>query len=97
MKHFIKFGKWNHQLDYIDQMYQRLATRLIKFAQEAGPDPYDRYFDAEPFLDFVIKKRLYDKSVDYMYRHYVYHLLSQEEDINVELEEFNHHYQEFIN
>jgi hypothetical protein len=91
----IKFGRWNCQLDYLDYCYNDLATRLIQFAKEAGKDPYGRYFDAEPLVDFVVSAGISDKSADYMYRHYVYHLLSKHEHIDIEQEELRYLIDEF--
>ena len=91
----IKFGKWSCQLDYLDYYYHRLATRLIQFAKEVGKDPYDRYFDFEPFVDFVIEKGITDKSADYMYRHYVYYIVSQHEPINIDQEEVKYIFDNF--
>ena len=91
----IKFGRWNCQLDYLDFYHNKLATRLIQFAKEAGKDPYGRYFDAEPLVDFVLATGISDKSPDYMYRHYVYNLISEHEAIDVDKEEMRYLFEEF--
>lgn len=91
----IKFGKWDSQLDYIDYNYHEIITKLIRFAQEAGKDKYDRYFNAECLLDFAITSKITDKSADYIYRHYVYHLLSMHEEIDIDEEEMKNVINEF--
>jgi len=92
----IKFGKWEPQLDYLNYCYHDMVKRLIQFAKEAGVDPYGRYFDFEPLIDFVISAGISDKSADYMYRHYVYHILSKHEQIDIEKEEIRYLINEFM-
>lgn len=92
----IHFGKWACQLDYLDCQYNRLATRLIKFAKEAGKDPYNRYFNFEPLVDFALEKDISTKSTDYIYRHYVYNLVSQHDSIDIEQEELNYLIDNFV-
>jgi len=83
----IFFGKWSSQLDYIDDNFNKLATRLIKFVKEIGQDPYNRFFNVEPLLDFAIDTNITDKDINYIYRHYVYNLIAKYEVIDIEKEE----------
>ena len=94
-KPLIKFGRWESQLSSLDYQYDRVITKLCNFAAEAGVDQYGRYFDAEPLLDFVLSYELYSKSAEYMYRHYVYYLLSQHELIDVDKEEMDYNCDQF--
>ena len=90
------FGNWNYKLYYLDLVYNSLASRIIQFAREAGEDPYDRHFDAEPLVDFAVNAGLTDRSVDCIYRHYVYHILGRHETIDVDREELEYYYREFL-
>jgi hypothetical protein len=91
----ICFGKWHSQLDYLDCKYHNVGRKLIKLAAEAGVDPYGRYIDAEPLVDFAIQQEITNKTADYIYRHYVYQMLSKHENIDVEQEELRYLYNEF--
>ena len=92
----INFGKYNHMLGWIDIRYNNVATRMIEFAKEAGPDKYNRIYNFEPVLEFAITDKMTGKSIDYIYRHYVYHLLSQVETIDINQEELDYHLSLFI-
>nr|QBK88250.1 MAG: hypothetical protein LCMAC202_06120 [Marseillevirus LCMAC202] len=92
----IRFGRWDCQLDRLDYDYHQLATRFIQFAKEIGEDPYNRYFAVEPLIDFAISTAITNKSTDYIYRHYIYHLLSQYEDIDTDQEELRILFDEFL-
>ena len=96
MSTLIKFGKWTPKLEFLDYYYHGVVTKLIQFAKEAGHDQYGRYFDGEPLLDFVIQEGITDKSADYMYRHYVYHIIGKHEYIDVEKEELTYLYDQFV-
>ena len=78
------FGKWEPHLKLLNKKYDRLIDKICKFAQEAGIDPYGRYFVAEAFIDFILAKGHWSKSIEYMYRHFVYFKLSQVQEINIE-------------
>lgn len=93
----LKFGKWKDKLDILDKKYNNLYIRFLNFALEIGDDPYNRDFNLEPLIDFAINSGLYNQSIDFIYRHYVYYQLSFIEDItNIEHEETNRLIQEFI-
>ena len=92
----ITFGKWHSQLDYLDDKYNNLATKLIRFVNEAGEDEYNRYFNLEPIVDFVLEKGFSKYSADYIYRHYVYYLISQKEYIDIDKEEDLHILSDFV-
>ncbi len=91
----VKFGR--HDPQVLDYQYNDIATRLELFARESGVDPYNRYFDMEPLVDFAIEKDVTDKSADYIYRHYIYNILTERgEDVDIESEEARILYEEFL-
>lgn len=91
----IYFGKWEPHQKLLNQRYHKLVDKIVKFAHEAGPDPCKRQFAAEPLIDFVIFTGITDKSVDYMYRHYVYHKLAKMYQLDVDKLELDDLYTEF--
>lgn len=95
MSVLIKFGCWTPKLAYIDYYYNGVVTKLIEFAREAGHDRYGRHFDAEALLTFVLEAGITDKSADYMYRHYVYHIINRHDHIDVDEAELEYLYNEF--
>lgn len=89
------WGKWENRESYLDFWYDGLATKLINFANEVGRDPYGRAFVIEPIIDFVIAAEIWDKSADYIYRHFCYNLVKKREQLNVKVEELKFHISEF--
>jgi len=89
----IHFGNWSHQLFYLDEEFDNLATKIIYFFKESGQDPYERFLNAEPLVDFAICKKITYKPIEYIYRHYVYNLISKHENIDIEKEEEEYYLQ----
>lgn len=93
----VKFGKWDSYLPELNRDYNNIVNKLVSFLKEVGKDPYQRCFDIEPLLDFTLANGLSNQSSDYIYRHYVYHLLSSAGNpIDIEEEELQHLIDEFI-
>lgn len=95
MSVLIQFGFWTPKLAYIDYYYDGVVTKLIEFAREAGHDKYGRYFQAQDLLTFVLDEGITDKSVDYMYRHYVYHIINKHDKIDINEAELEYLFNEF--
>ena len=91
----IYFGKWEPHKKMLNKRYHHLIDKIVQFAKEAGPDPYHRQFAAEPLIDFVIIQRITDKSIDYMYRHFVYNKLAKIYQLNIDKLELDDLYTEF--
>lgn len=91
----VHFGKWEPHIKLLNRRYNRLIDKIVKFAGEAGPDPYKRQFAAEPLIDFVIVQGITDKTMDYMYRHFVYHKLSKIYQLDIDKLELDDLYTEF--
>lgn len=92
----LDFGKWASKLNHLDYYYNNLATKLINMANEIGPDRYNRHFCVEELVDFAIAAEITDKSMDYIYRHYCYWIISKRQPIDVEREEIQYIMNEFV-
>lgn len=92
---WINFGEWSDKIDYINT-YNNLADRLIYFFKEVGKDPYNRYYNIENLISFAIDTNNTDKDIDYIYRHYVYNILSKIENVDIKEEEIKNIINEFI-
>lgn len=68
----ILYGKHGH---YTNIVYNGICDKIKEFAEESGKDPYNRYFDAEPLIDFAIKNYITQLSAKEIYRKYIYHKL----------------------
>ena len=86
----VSFGHWHYYLSYLDYHYHNIVTKLINFAKEAGVDRYGRYYNFEELVDFAMDAQITDKTADYIYRHYTYHIISKHEPINVDEEEYKY-------
>ena len=81
-------------INYINELYYNIfcndiINQLKNFFKQAGHDKYNRYIDMNPIFEYTLENKLYNTSPDYIYRHYVYYLLSQHEDIDIYKEENN--------
>jgi len=74
----VNFGCWSNKLDFLNNCHYGLAQRIIEFADEAGSDPYQRHFNAEALVDFALVEHVDDRSIDYIYRKFVYSKLVAE-------------------
>lgn len=97
MKLNINFGKFNYKLGWIDKRYNMISSRIIEFAKEAGPDKYNRSYNFEAILEFAISQKITHKSIDFIYRHYVYHLLMEKQYIvDIDKEEMDYYLRGWI-
>ena len=83
----IIFGKWTNKLDILDYKYDNIISRLIRYIKDLGEDPYNRKINVEMIIDFSIKNNITSNSIDFIYRHYVYNLMSQVQDVDINKEE----------
>lgn len=71
----IDFGRYSKDRPLLDFLYDNICEKLERFSDEAGVDPYNRKFDAENLLSFVIRKNISKYSVEFIYREYIYEKL----------------------
>jgi hypothetical protein len=84
--HRINYGCYEHSIAIIDFLYSNICEKIFIFANQIEKDRYDRFFSAEPLITFAIEKNLYDHSIDYIYRHFVYDKLKQHGEFSDDLE-----------
>jgi hypothetical protein len=82
----ITFGCYQNSICIIDFLYDNICERILSFAKEIEKDRYDRIFNAEPLLTFAINREIYNYSIEYIYRHFVYDKLRQHGEYSDELE-----------
>jgi len=70
----IVFLKWTKRA--LNSRFHGLGSKFEHFALEAGEDIYNRYFIADPLVDYAINANITEKSAEYIYRHYVYSKLA---------------------
>lgn len=80
----INLGKWVGQVKELNRRYDNFINRLTEFFLRTERDPYQRFFLAEPIIDFAIARGIADCSVEYIYKHYVYNKLSEYEYLDIE-------------
>lgn len=68
----IIFGEYYGCYYIFNWLYNNICEKINNFLLQAGPDRYERNMNAEPIIDFAIRKSITDKSAEYIYRHFVY-------------------------
>lgn len=92
----INFGKWLGKESRLNRKYNNFIDRLCEFFLKSGADRYNRFFLAEPIIDFAIDKGIAECSIDYIYRMYVYHKLNEYEYLDIENAYLEDLFNEFI-
>ena len=93
---WIKFGVWEPKLEELNEKYDNLIDRILKFVEElGGKDPYDRSYNFEPLITFAVEKGIASNSMDFIYRHYVYSQLKDVEKVDIDKEELRNLVNEF--
>jgi hypothetical protein len=73
----IVFGDYYSCYYIVNWFYDNVCEKILNLAIQAGPDRYNRNFNAEPLINFAITNSITDKSADYIYRHFVYDKIEQ--------------------
>jgi hypothetical protein len=73
----LTFGCFDNFKYVMNWFYDDICSKIEKLAVEIGPDRYGRTFNAQPLLEFAIDKNITDRSINYIYRHFVYDKLIQ--------------------
>jgi hypothetical protein len=67
----VSFGCFHEHIDIINKDYGNICSRILKFINETGKDPYGRQANGESLLNFALMNNVWNKDVDTIYRMFV--------------------------